>query len=232
MKKAIVILATLTAGALAMAQAPSPAPGPVPEMKPEAGPRMQGGRGGMGERRFSGGMMEGRDFSFERIVASIAMGQGEVAKKLNLTADQEGLIKRLVQEQRTKMIDLQASLQKTALKQAEVLTAEPLDEAALMAAVEESAKTRTELAKSQIQLLLDVRKALTEEQRKTLREMIIQARQQPFGNRPGMEERREGRPGGERERGGDRERGNREGREQDRGERPAPPPAPPAAPPA
>jgi Spy/CpxP family protein refolding chaperone len=189
MKKSVCILVTLTALSLsALAQAPSPAPAP------DGARSADGRRGQMGERQRwggPGGGMENREFGLERLMGAIASGQ-DFGKKLNLTAEQQELIKRLVLEQRTKMIDQQALMQKSALKQTEVLMADPLDEAALMAAVEETSKARTAIAKAQIQILIDVRKVLTEEQRKTLREMMMQAKQQP-PMRAG-EERREGRP--------------------------------------
>jgi Spy/CpxP family protein refolding chaperone len=226
MKKSVAFLVTLTAFSLgALAQAPSPAPGPVPSMQP-APAEGKAMRGPMGDRsRWSGGGGMDGQFGLERLVGSIAQGQ-EVGKKLNLTPEQQDLIKRLVMDQRTKMIDMQAALQKSALKQTEVLMADPLDEAALMAAVEETSIARTAIAKGQIQMLIDVRKALTEEQRKTLREMMIQARQQPM-LRPG-EERREGRGEG---RGEERREGRGgEGRGEKReGRAAAPPPPPPVA---
>ena len=205
MKKSVAILVTLTALSLgALAQAPSPAQ--APEMQPVLegrGTRPAGGdRGAMGERGRWGGGMENREFGIERLLGAIATGQ-ELGKKLNLTPEQQELMKKLLLDQREKMVDHQAKLQKAALKQTDVLMADPLDEKALMEAVEETSKVRTEMAKGQIQILIDVRKALTEEQRKTLRELMLQAKQQqpPVGMRPGEDRRGDVRKGERREEG-------------------------------
>lgn len=222
MNRTIAIIVTLTGLSLgALAQAPSPAPAPAPDMKPPADGR--GMRPGMQDRaRWSGGGggMENPEFGLERIIGAIAMGQ-EFGKKLNLTAEQQELIKKLALDQRTKLVEMKLTLQKAALKQTEVLMADPLDEAALMAAVEETSKVRTEIAKAQIRLLLDMRKTLTEEQRKMLRELMLQAKQAP---QMPMRQGRDGERGGDRgERGGARERG-------DAPRTPAPVPAPVPAP--
>jgi Spy/CpxP family protein refolding chaperone len=217
MKKSIVTALSLTLLTLgAFAQAPSPAPVPEPAPRPEMRERMQQRGTAGGERRWSGGMggMEGREMGMDRIMGALAQNP-ELTKKLNLTAEQQELIKKMTLDQRTKMVDQQAALQKAALKQAELLMADPLDEAALMAAVEETSKARTEMAKAQIRNLIEFRKVLTEEQRKQLREIMTQMRQQPPMR---MGEGRE----------------NREGRGPNREKAPAPvapPPAPaPAAP--
>jgi Spy/CpxP family protein refolding chaperone len=216
MKKSAAILVTLTALSLVvLAQAPSPAPAPD---KPQAAAEGGAKRGQAGERgRWSGGGAGGMDgqFGVDRFMGALAHGQ-ELGKKLNLTPEQQELIKRLVLEQRSKMMEFQGKLQKAALKQTEVLMADPLDEAALMAAVEETSKVRTELAKAQIQLLLEVRKSLTEEQRKSLRELMLQMKQQPPATRQG-EDRRE-------------ERVNRPGKAGKPAERGTAPAAPEAAP--
>jgi Spy/CpxP family protein refolding chaperone len=216
MKKSFVTvlsLTVLTVGALA--QAPSPAPAPERAPQPENRERMQrgamgGDRGARGgERRMAGGGMEMMaGGGMERIMAALAQNP-ELAAKLNMTPEQQDTIKKMTLDQRTKMVDLQGVLQKAALKQAELLMAEPLDETALMAAVEETSKARAEMAKAMILNLIEIRKVLTEEQRKQLRDMVTQMRQNPPMRQPG-----EGRGPG------------RVNRGEGRGEAPAPAPAP------
>jgi len=195
MKKSFATVLSLTVLTLgAFAQAPSPAPAPDAPPKPENRERMQQ-RGPGGQRVAGGGMggMEGREMGMERIMGALAQNP-ELAKKLNLTPDQQDMIKKMALEQRIKMVDQQAAMQKTALKQADLLMADPLDEAALMTAVEETSKARTAMAKAQIQNLIEIRKVLTEEQRKQLREMMTQMRQRPPMRTPGEgRENREGR---------------------------------------
>lgn len=214
MKKSLVMLmsfAVVTVSALAQAPSPAPAPEGAP---PARAPREGGDRPERIER--PRGAMMGEQMSMERLVGAIAQGP-EMAKKLSLTPEQQEQIKKISLEQRTKMIDQYAALQKAALKQAEVLMAEPLDEKVLMDAVEETSKVRAEIAKQQIQLLIEMRKVMTEEQRKGLRELMMQMKQSPAGRAGGPGETRE--PGRMRE--GMRERGGAEG---GRGEAPAPAP--------
>ena len=247
MKRVVVTATILLVGILgARAQAPSPAPTAVPDMKPDPAVRPRGERGmrpggmpdraAMAERARMGGFGMNIEAGIDRLVMALASGQ-EMGKRLNLTPEQVELLKRLSLEQRTKMIDLEAQLQKSGLKQAEILTADPLDEEGLMAAVEESARLRTEIAKARIQLMLDLRKALTDEQRKLLPGLFAQMRQPQGMMKPG-----EGRPEGARPEGlrpegrGDRRpEGLREKREWREGRREgaggdAPPPGEPPAP--
>jgi Spy/CpxP family protein refolding chaperone len=215
-KTAVTVLSLTLIVAGAFAQKPSPAP----DVRPDAPARQR--PPGMGERRPGAGM-ENREGGMDRLIGALAQGK-EMAKRLNLTPEQQELVKRLWTEQRNKMGALQETLKNMAMKQAEILTVEPVDEKALMSAVEETGKARTEMAKIQIKGLIEVRKVLTDEQRKQLRDIMEQMNQQ---QRPGQ--RREG--------------AVREGREprrdrQDRPERapapgpdsPPPPPPPPPAP--
>ncbi len=188
----VLSLTVLTAGAFA--QAPSPAPTPEPAVKLENREHAQ--RGPMGERRGPGGGMGGmmETLGMERMVGGM-MQNPDFAKRLALTPEQQDQIKRLALEQRTKMMEQQGALQKSAGKQVELLLADPLDEAALMAAVEETSKARTEMAKAGIQNLIEIRKVLTEEQRKQLREMMTQMKQRAVlktGERREGFEKREG----------------------------------------
>lgn len=211
MKKSLVMLISLsTLTVSVLAQAPSPAPAPAEGAPPPPRPRIERERRTERPRPMMGDQM-----SMERLVGALAQGP-ELAKKLNLTPEQQEQLKKMALDQRKKMIDQYAALQKAALKQAEVLMAEPLDEKALMAAVEETSKVRAEIAKQQIQLLIEMRNLMTEEQRKGLRELMVQMKQ-PSAVRSG--ESREGR-------GGMRDRGPREGRREPQAPQPPAAPAP------
>lgn len=221
MKKTFATLISVSALALgALAQAPSPAPAPEQPAPPPQNREHNFRSGGPGgERMRMGGGMENLGGGMEALAGAMMQGS-EVAKKLNVTPDQQEAIKRLATEQRAKMIDLQAALQKAALKQTDLLMADPLDEAALMKAVEETSAASTVIAKARIQMLLEVRKVLTDEQRRQLRE--IAAKRQLERAQPGMGRgMREGRGG---------ERPREKGTEQPGAPLPPAPVAPPAPP--
>ncbi|MFO7535589.1 MAG: Spy/CpxP family protein refolding chaperone [Kiritimatiellia bacterium] len=217
MKKTVGIILSLTL-IMAGAFAQEPSPAPAPDVRPDAPARQRPPV--TGERRPGAGM-ENREGGMDRLIGALAQGK-EMAKRLSLTPEQQQLVKRLWTEQRNKMGALQETLKNMAMKQAEILTVEPVDETALMSAVEETGKVRTELAKIQIKGLIEVRKVLTDEQRKQLRDIMEQMKQQP---RPGQ-----GREGGMREgREPRRERQDRPDRAPAPGPDSPPPPPPPAA---
>lgn len=179
MKKTVVSLLSLTALSLAvLAQAPSPAPAPEAENAPPPQPRERMQRGPGGDRQQRAGRMggmENREMGMERMLGAMVMNP-EFSKKLNITADQQAALKKLMENQRAKLTELQTVVANAAKKQAELMLAEPLDEAALMAVVEETGTARTALAKASITMLIETRKVLTEEQRKQLRELVTQMR--------------------------------------------------------
>jgi Spy/CpxP family protein refolding chaperone len=122
----------------------------------------------------------------------------EMAKKLGITDAQREAIKAQMATMQEAHIALKAQMEKAALKQARLMTETTLDEAALMAAVEETGDIRTEMARLRIKHLLFMRSTLTPEQTEKLQE----------GMRKRMESQRE-------RRGDDRER--RRGEFRDRG---------------
>ena len=179
MKKTFVTRLALTAFAVgALAQAPSPAPEGVNPPQPPPGERAPRGLGGDRPQRGSrpdGRGMENREFGTDRMLGALAMNP-EFGKRLALTPDQQEQLKKLAESQRAIVMKLQAAVTNAAQKQAALMLAEPLDEAALMAAVEETGVARTALAKASITALIEARKVLTEEQRKQLGEMAVRMR--------------------------------------------------------
>ena len=184
MKKTVAILLSTAALAIgALAQTPSPAPAPEPQNAPQPPPRerMQRTPGGDREQRGGrpGGMvgmgMENREFGIERMLGAIAMNP-EFGKRLNITPEQQASLKKLMESQRAKLMELQAAVTNAANKQTDLMLADPLDEAALMAVVEETGAARTALAKTSIMAVIELRKVLTDEQRKQLRDMVTQMR--------------------------------------------------------
>ena len=115
-------------------------------------PREGGGRGFM---RNGGGMM------FNPIVG-LAMNP-RVADKLDLTGEQKGKIKAL-REERKGDAEKFGELRKLEEKQAELMKADNVDEAAVMATIDEIFELRKAMAKDQAKLAIAVTAILTPEQ--------------------------------------------------------------------
>ena len=122
-------------------------------------------RGSRGPAAAKGGFREQRR---PEMNPDMAMGHAlrhpKIADRLGLSEEQRQAIeKEQVNFQKTHG-ELRAKMEKAALKQARLMTAEELDESALMAAVEETGRIHTEMAKLRIRHLLFMRKTLTPKQ--------------------------------------------------------------------
>lgn len=148
-------LACITAAALAQTPAPAPET-PAAEPGPGAGrgrpPRMGRAAGGA------------REFGSERMIGSL-LANPQFADQLQLTEAQREAIRKVGEAQRATVAELQKTLADNARKQADLMLTEPLDEAALMALVEETGAARTALAKAGLTTMIEMRKVLTPEQR-------------------------------------------------------------------
>jgi len=145
---------TLLAGALLLAVS-----GAVGFAQDSAGspPPMQSNRPPM-ERAFHGYGGPGRD----------GMGRWwdnpKVAEDLNLTADQKQKMDDVFQQNRLKLIDLHASLQKEEATLEPLISADAPDETKILAQIDKVAQARAELEKSNARMLLSVRQLLTADQ--------------------------------------------------------------------
>jgi hypothetical protein len=139
----------------------------------------------------------------------------ELVERLGLTEEQVSRLKNKGYELRREVVKLKAELELAAMEQARMLTAESVDKAALMAAVEKTGAIRTEIGKRRMLQVLLIKDTLNEDQLRQLREF---RRWHARGDRSEAKERM----GGEAERDGIRrrmrERGERVRRE--RGDRP------------
>lgn len=95
-----------------------------------------------------------------------AVQNPKVAEKLGLSAEQITKLKALA-DGHDAMKDLQEKVRKGMAKQTELLQAETIDEAAVMAALDEVWEARKEVAKRQTRRLIAARSILTAEQIKT-----------------------------------------------------------------
>ena len=94
----------------------------------------------------------------------------ELAKKLSITADQQKKMSDIFQQNRTKMIDLKATLDKEEVTLEPLIRADVPEDAKILAQIDRVAQARAELEKNHAKMLLTIRHVLTPEQWKQLQE--------------------------------------------------------------
>ncbi len=107
----------------------------------------------------------------------------EISEKLGLSEAQRTAIDEQMALLEQHQGELKKQIRKAALQQARLMTAEELDEAALMTAVEETGRLHTEQAKLRIRHLLFLRKTLTPEQTQGVRTIMRRRRSERGGER-------------------------------------------------
>jgi Spy/CpxP family protein refolding chaperone len=136
-------------------------------------------------------------------IVSRILNSPEVAERLGLTQEQISTIKASLDELSAEQKKLTSELEASGVEQAKLLTADSVDETALMAAVDKSSKIRGDLAKLRIKRLLIVKKALTVEQIQKVKDLVQERRKMFEERRKTFENRRGGEKplgGGERKR--------------------------------
>ena len=128
-------------------------------------------RPGKGEMREGGEMM--------------MLMRPKMVQELKLSSEQQTQIAAVVGSASNEMTALRAQMQSLAQKQAGLMGAEPIDEAAVLRLADEIGKVRSDTAKVQIKQMLAARKILTAEQRLKMREMMKQYMGKREGQRPG-----------------------------------------------
>ena len=184
---------------------------------PEGGSRPEGGR--RGPREGGMGAMMGGD-PFVRMVSNPA-----VADKLGLSDEQKAKLKELKGDNEVNR-EAQKKVREATMKQLDLMKAEKVDEAAVMAAIDEVFELRKAMAKEQAKRVIAVKSVLTPEQVAKAHEEM----KKMFESRGDRGPRREGK--GPREFKGPRkgphgERGPKEGPKdgpQEGGDEPAPAP--------
>ena len=130
---------------------------------PEGGNRPEGGpRRGFGPH--GGGMMTPMMDPIVRMV-----NNPRFAEKLGLTDDQKAKLKELRKAPSPKGEE-QGRMREAMKKQAQLLAADKIDEAAVMAAIEEVFELRKQAAKEQVKRIIAVKSVLTPEQIKKAKE--------------------------------------------------------------
>ncbi len=121
----------------------------------------------------------------------------EVAQKLNLSAQQQQQLETTFTNYKLKLIDQRAAVQREETKLQPLIEADQLDAAKIEAQVNALIAARGQLEKTAAMMGIDIRKVLTTDQWKQLKQMRPMGMgpmgMGMFGGREGMHERREGR---------------------------------------
>ncbi len=112
----------------------------------------------------------------------------DFAKKIGLTPEQQKKMDDVFLQNRLKLIDLSASVQKQEAEMDPLLRADQLDQKQVLARIDQLAETRASLEKANARMLLELRSVLTPAQWKQLQA------EEPTGER-GQRGERLGRPG-------------------------------------
>ena len=88
----------------------------------------------------------------------------DLVSKLKITPDQQRKMDDIFQQNRVKLIDLQASLSKEEAVLEPLMQAPQLDDAKILPQIDRIAQARSELEKAEARLLLGIRHVLTAEQ--------------------------------------------------------------------
>jgi Spy/CpxP family protein refolding chaperone len=92
----------------------------------------------------------------------------EMAQKLSLNSDQQKKMDDIFQQNRLRLIDLNATLQKEEITMEPLVAADAPDETKILAQIDRVAQARAELEKANARFLLGIRRVLTQDQWKKL----------------------------------------------------------------
>lgn len=95
----------------------------------------------------------------------------QIAQKIGLSEDQRKKMDDIFQQNRLKLVDLDASLRKEEIAMEPLVNADQPDEPKLLAQIDRVAQARAELEKANARMLLGLRRVLTLDQWKKLQEI-------------------------------------------------------------
>ena len=153
--KSLVMTVAAAACCMALAQGPEGAP----EGSRSKGPQI-GERPGRAPRH--GGMTPGGNGMVGDPLLRAVMNQ-KIAESLGLTDEQKAKIKALSAGKKDNR-EMQKKVREATMKQLELMKAEQIDEAAVMAAIDEVFDIRKQMAKDQARRVIEVKSILTPEQ--------------------------------------------------------------------
>jgi len=141
---------------LAIAQAPGPAEGPTTF---QAGPAMEGP------------VVRGRNWVYRVVGPGKWWKDSVLMKKVGVSDEQVERIEKIFQDHRLQLIDLHAALEKQEAILEPMVEADQPDEAQVTAQIDKVAQARANLEKSNALMLLAIRRVLTIDQWKKLRDL-------------------------------------------------------------
>ena len=147
-------------------------------------PRPEGGRARMGAG------VRGGEMGMPADPILRAVSNRKLVEKLGLADEQKSKLEAVMRQSKESR-DLQARMREAMKRQVSLLEAEKVDEAAVMAAIDELFDLRKQMAKSQAKRVIAVKAILTPEQ-------IAKARSELGSQKPPRNARRRGPAGGER----------------------------------
>ena len=131
-----------------------------------------------GQRGRRGGMEGGSSDPVVRLVSN-----PKVAEKIDLSEEQRGKIKEINKANRDNSEDLRKALRDAMEKQAELLKADKIDEAAVMAEIDKAFDARKEMAKRQTRRVIAIKAVLTPEQVSKVLEILKERPQSKLDRR-------------------------------------------------
>ncbi len=93
----------------------------------------------------------------------------KIAQQIGLTADQQKKMDDIFQQNRLKLIDLSAALEKQEVIMQPLIESDQPDEGRILAQIDAIAQARAELEKNNARMLLEIRKVLTPDQWKKVK---------------------------------------------------------------
>ena len=176
-------LILVLAGAVALAQPPQ-GQGQAPGAPPQGGfggPPQGGfggpggqpppGRSGIGGRETPPPPRANRPPMERSLPPGTWWRNPDMVQKLGLNSDQQKKIEDIFQQQRLKLVDLDANLRREEITLEPLMSADSPDETKTLAQIDKVAQARAELEKANARFLFGIRRVLTPEQWKKLQEL-------------------------------------------------------------
>ena len=169
------VLPLLFAGAAAWAQPASDRQNPpAPPQQGDNGAPPQQGRGGFGPNGPGrGGAPPAPRAARPPMERAMPRGRWwnnpEMVQTLSVTSDQQKKMDDIFQQNRLRLIDLNANVQREEVTMEPLMAADTPDEPKILAQIDKIAQARAELEKANARFLLGIRRVLTQDQWKKLR---------------------------------------------------------------
>jgi hypothetical protein len=176
---AIVVIVTglLAAGVAFGQESNAPSGG---RMGPPGGPGGQGMWGGMGQG-------EGEGVRAEMMLQHI-LTNSEMIAKIGLSAEQVKTLNTAIKEMKSAREKIKSQMETLAVEQVTKMAQTNVDETAVLKLVEQIGELRTQIAKSAVSELLLIKRTVTPDQMKKMREITREFRKE--WKRPGFREQR------------------------------------------